>query len=319
MQTYKNGDDSIFIKILCIIYGLKMNIKNNIPLLIASSMLLMPSVSYSIPLNATAEGNSWRCNTGFKKQGQQCNRIFVPPNAALAGTGWVCNTGYKLQGSQCNAISSDSVSSELSEPNDFTEESHSQTSNEDLQLAENYYSEGEYAEALPLFKRLANGRNGRAQLHLASMYKSGQGVLTDKKRAASYYLKAARHGYHQAQKNIGAMYSNGDGMPQDHKQAAYWFEKAAVQGDAESQYNLGSYYDNGTAGVKSYKQAAHWYGKSAGQGNISAQYLFGLYSCLGKGVAKNLKQCALWTKKAHESGHADASQVWDKYKLWEQL
>ena len=60
------------------------------------------SASYAIPPNAQAVGNGWACSTGFKRQGQQCNKIYIPPNAKLLGEGWSCIEGFKRVAQQCN-------------------------------------------------------------------------------------------------------------------------------------------------------------------------------------------------------------------------
>lgn len=54
------------------------------------------------PPNSHAVGKGWSCNTGYKRVGNQCNRIYVPPNARLQGANWVCNTGFKRVANQCN-------------------------------------------------------------------------------------------------------------------------------------------------------------------------------------------------------------------------
>ncbi|MGB1311250.1 MAG: hypothetical protein ACPG47_08560 [Leucothrix sp.] len=67
---------------------------NQLITLLLSSALLIMLVSASanaLPPNAHAVGNGWKCNTGYKRQGQQCNKIFIPPNAVFRGQGWICN------------------------------------------------------------------------------------------------------------------------------------------------------------------------------------------------------------------------------------
>ena len=57
-----------------------------------------------IPTNAHASGSSWACNTGYKKVGSKCNKIYVPKNASLSGSSWKCNTGFTKDGNSCNKV-----------------------------------------------------------------------------------------------------------------------------------------------------------------------------------------------------------------------
>ena len=57
-----------------------------------------------IPTNAHASGSSWACDTGYKKVGSRCNKIYVPKNASLSGTSWKCNYGYTKIGTSCQVV-----------------------------------------------------------------------------------------------------------------------------------------------------------------------------------------------------------------------
>ena len=76
---------------------------NHIILLI-SIVLIFPGIAQAMPQNAHSVATGWKCNTGFKRQGQQCNPIYIPPNATLKGNGWVCKPNFKRRGRQCNRI-----------------------------------------------------------------------------------------------------------------------------------------------------------------------------------------------------------------------
>jgi hypothetical protein len=54
-----------------------------------------------IPVNAYSFGNSWKCDNGYKKSGSRCTKIFVPQNAYLSGASWECNTGFIKDGNRC--------------------------------------------------------------------------------------------------------------------------------------------------------------------------------------------------------------------------
>jgi hypothetical protein len=54
-----------------------------------------------LPSNAYSFGNSWKCDNGYKKNGSRCIKIFVPQNAYLSGTSFKCNTNFTKDGNSC--------------------------------------------------------------------------------------------------------------------------------------------------------------------------------------------------------------------------
>ena len=175
-----------------------------------------------------------------------------------------------------------------------------------LEQAIQYYDNKEYDKAVPMFQRLAQGGDMKAQFVLGYCYKKGQGVAQDYTQAVYWYRKAAEQGHAWAQYNLGLCYDNGQGVAQDYTQAAYWYRKAAEQGDADAQCNLGLCYDNGQGVAQDYTQAVYWYRKAAEQGNASAQFNLGYFYAKGQGVPQDYTQAAYWYRKAAEQGDADA-------------
>jgi len=70
------------------------------------------SFAQSIPENASPAPydifNDWKCNTGFKRVGDGCEKIVLPKNASLAPysstVDWTCNSGFKKSGDGCDEI-----------------------------------------------------------------------------------------------------------------------------------------------------------------------------------------------------------------------
>ena len=66
--------------------------------------------SQNIPKNATYNQftvQGWSCNSGYKKNGDVCNKVKVPKNARindLSVDGWSCNSGYIKYFNQCNKV-----------------------------------------------------------------------------------------------------------------------------------------------------------------------------------------------------------------------
>ena len=115
----------------------------------------------------------------------------------------------------------------------------------DYQKGKAAYDAGKYAEALRVFKPLAEQGNADAQLYLAGMYARGESVPQDEKEAARWVRLAAEKGNADAQWQQGYRYETGDGVPQDYKEALKWFRLAAEQGHAGAQEVLSDMYDSG--------------------------------------------------------------------------
>ena len=143
------------------------------------------------------------------------------------------------------------------------------------------------------------------------MYRLGQGVPQDYKKAVKWYLKAAEQGLAEAQCNLGIMYSNGYGVPQDHKKAVKWYRKAAEQGLVASQYSLGVMYDNGYGVPQDHKKAVKWFRKAAEQGLAKSQFNLGVMYANGQGIPRNYIKAYAWFNLAASQGYADAAKVRD--------
>ncbi len=96
-----------------------------------------------------------------------------------------------------------------------------------FQHAHDLHDQGRYAEALPLYRQLAEQGNANAQFKLGVMYELGQYVAQDYTQAFSWYLKAAEQGNSNAQYSCAIKYQSGQGVMQDPTKAAYWYRKAA--------------------------------------------------------------------------------------------
>ena len=102
------------------------------------------------------------------------------------------------------------------------------------------------------------------------MYRDGQGVDTDEKRAVEWFTLSADQGYDKAQGSLGSMYQTGRGVDTDEKRAVEMFTLAAEQGLAQAQYNLGCMYFNGRGVDESDSKAKEWFTKAAAQGYENA-------------------------------------------------
>jgi TPR repeat protein len=133
------------------------------------------------------------------------------------------------------------------------------------------HARGDYAEAVRLFRPLAEQGDASAQYNLGFMYNNGEGVPQDYVEAVKWYRMAAEQDHADAQYNLGLMYDNGQGVPQDYAEAVKWYRMAAEQGYATAQSNLGVMYATGS-GVPQDDVLAHmWFNLAAAQGHANAK------------------------------------------------
>jgi hypothetical protein len=125
------------------------------------------------------------------------------------------------------------------------------------------YQDGDYAEALRLWRPLANQGNAIAQAELGVMYTYGRGVPQNDAQAVAWLSKAAAQGNAWGEGRLGQMYLNGQGVQRDYAQAHMWLRKGAEQGDSLSQDSLGYLYETGKGVPQDYIQAHMWYNLAA--------------------------------------------------------
>lgn len=132
-----------------------------------------------------------------------------------------------------------------------------------VDLAYEYYEQGNHAKAFEWYTKAAHQGDADAQYNLGRMYDNGHGVRQDDQKAFEWYTKAANQGHADAQYTLGVMYDYGRrGVLQDYQKAFEWFTKAANQGHAKAQYNLGRMYENGRGVSQDKSTAKIYYGQA---------------------------------------------------------
>ena len=91
------------------------------------------------------------------------------------------------------------------------------------------YEAEDYETARKLWQPLADNYDRAALRNLGHLYRLGQGVEKNPKKAAAYYKKAARLGHAPSQTNLAQMYFSGDGVDYDNETGMTWLKKAAAQ------------------------------------------------------------------------------------------
>lgn len=100
------------------------------------------------------------------------------------------------------------------------------------------YRRGDYDNAFPIFRRLAEQGDPRAQTVLGLMYSYGEGVAVDHQEATRWYGRAADQGYSVAQYNLAMQFANGEGHALDKRQAIKWLALAAAAGHDRARNKL---------------------------------------------------------------------------------
>jgi TPR repeat protein len=187
----------------------------------------------------------------------------------------------------------------------------SSSSTEKYKLAEAYYEEIKYVQAVELYTQLANKGHGLSQNKLAICYYYGYGVDKDFVQAYNWFLKSATQGYASAQINVSTCYKDGEGVEKNLEKYVYWLLKAFDQNHSEAQQRFGVIYEFGSCGFElNTTRAFELYSISALQNNIEAQCCLGHCYEYGTGVQKDLNQAFEWYMKSALQGNARA-----QYKL----
>ena len=88
------------------------------------------------------------------------------------------------------------------------------------------YRDGAYASAFQSWKVLAEKGDAKAQFNLGLMYKQGNGIKQDLKKALKWYRKSAINGYPRAQYALALRYENGRGVKRHRVNALKWLNLA---------------------------------------------------------------------------------------------
>ena len=159
------------------------------------------------------------------------------------------------------------------------------------------WERGDYATARRLWEPLAAQNDPDALFNLGLLYKNGQGVPKDIRKAMDYFKQAAWYGSVDAAYNLGVLYMDKTyGFPSK-KDALNWWTQAAEAGHPESQYNLGVMYAYGMGTRADGEQAIQWWEKAARQGNRNAiEALVRVYSEGLFGQPKDPAKAARWKR-----------------------
>lgn len=178
-----------------------------------------------------------------------------------------------------------------------------------VEQAKQAYQSGDYAQALKMFKALAED-DGEAACYAGCMYFAGEGTATDKEKAKEYFEASANAGNLNGIYNLGVYYEDA----KDYQTAVEYYQKAAYRGDQNAINALGVFYERGLGVSVDYAHAAEYYKVGAAKGNVmSMMRLAGLYE-KGTGVEKDLNAAKDYYKMAADAGNSDAAKKLEELK-----
>jgi TPR repeat protein len=125
--------------------------------------------------------------------------------------------------------------------------------------------------AVARLRGLAEAGMPRAQLQMARLYESGQGVPADRAEARRWTARAADAGAPVALYNLAMYYLEGAGGPRDDAMGARLLRRAATGGLADAQFNLGMLYEAGQGVDRNLAEAYKWFQIAAGNGDLTAR------------------------------------------------
>jgi TPR repeat protein len=204
--------------------------------------------------------------------------------------------------------------------------------------AEQAVAEGRYADAVALYRPLADDGDADAQFRLAQLYERGQGVVQSFVGAVRWFQAAAEKGHVAAQARLGEVYLTGleapatatasaiaqiesseaeDSMlkrlfPQglavkkNPEQAAIWNASAAAAGDGAAQARLAYQYATGLGVAQDLPTAERWFSSAAGQDHVAGQLGLGMLHAGSYGAYGERTLAVEWFEKAAAQGNAMA-------------
>lgn len=156
------------------------------------------------------------------------------------------------------------------------------------------YQSHNYALAAELWLPLAQQGDAYSQWAMGTLYRNGQGVGRDLRRAMDWFRKSADQGLAGAQWDLGYMYAEGIAQPRDEVLARRWLESAVAQGPAQMQWDYAMMLADGTLLTRRLDEAERWYTLAAAQGGSDLPSRLARVYAGGGPLPKDLAKAYVW-------------------------
>ncbi len=168
------------------------------------------------------------------------------------------------------------------------------------------YNAKDYKTAITKFTVLATNGHAHAQLYLAEMYRSGQGVSSDYEAGHQLMLRSAENGNAEAAYRLGQQHDRIFSDDAALKMAISWYERAAEQNHKKSTARLAELYKIETGKLPNKEKYLHWLHKAAEAKHASSMFeLARLYND-GNLIEANQEEAVRLVKSAAKYGNGDA-------------
>jgi len=158
-------------------------------------------------------------------------------------------------------------------------------------------------EAIEACTVFANQGNPEAQTLLGFLYSGTRygDFRKNYKQSFNWISMAAEQDYTKAQLAMAEMYKSGEVVPENARKAKIWYEKTADKGNLDGINGLAKLYRYGVGVRKDYEQAFALYQQAALQNHLASQVGMGLSYRDAKGVKKNLVKAYAWLSLASDN------------------
>ena len=176
-----------------------------------------------------------------------------------------------------------------------------------------------YAEELARIQRHVDNDVPEAMAQLATLHSGGRlGLVKSGQKAKALLKRAVALGFVPAMAHLAILYRDGDGIKPDRRKAKRLFRAAADRGNANAQFQLARllYYDNYQDSSWDMEDHLHWLRAAAAQRHAEAEYMLGCHSASGDGKPgpreEDLDECRRWLARAADHGDKKARYVLDR-------
>lgn len=160
-----------------------------------------------------------------------------------------------------------------------------------------------YKKAHEYYQRAIDGGIVQAINNLGYLYRYGLGCARDPARALSLFAQASEHGVAEADFNLGQCYRNGIGVTADIKKAEEYLLSAIERGSIDAMTELGSMLATEQSIEHDYERAMFWFQKAADAGNSLGMAYIGWMYQFGRGVPQDSATAKDWYQKAARAGN----------------
>lgn len=181
-----------------------------------------------------------------------------------------------------------------------------------------YYKQKDYEKAYEIFYTLASNGDIKSQYNIATLTLQGKGVKADRKKAFTWYKRAANSGHGPSMYSIAHMYQQ-DAVsdPTLMPEVKIWYEKAMMKNVRQAYTNLGFLYYTGYGKVvpKNVDTAIELLSKAASMGDSSAMLNLGVLYGWKKDVSSDKLKAHKYLIQAINGGQGMAGIYLDKLCL----